>query len=70
MTTPPFVDSRQIGAAVVTAISEETVTVECLLPEIVEKEATVVFTHALFPPWGRIAATKDGYTWVPVGNRR
>ena len=36
---------------------------ERLLSEAAETEATVVFTHEPFPPWGRIMRTGDGYTF-------
>ncbi|HET7036259.1 MAG TPA: MBL fold metallo-hydrolase [Thermomicrobiaceae bacterium] len=36
---------------------------ERLLPELAARQATVVYTHASFPPWGRIVATPMGYRW-------
>lgn len=36
---------------------------ERLFSEAAETEATVVFTHEPFPPWGRIVRTGDGYTF-------
>lgn len=36
---------------------------ERLLPEMAAQQATVVYTHAPFPPWGRIVATPGGYRW-------
>jgi glyoxylase-like metal-dependent hydrolase (beta-lactamase superfamily II) len=35
-----------------------------LLAEAVPAGATLAFTHELFPPWGRLVATGDGYRWA------
>lgn len=46
---------------------------EHLLAEAVPAGATLVFTHALFPPWGCIvggADTASGYRWETVDDRR
>jgi magnesium transporter len=37
---------------------------ERLLAEAVPSQATVVFTHAPFPPWGRIVRAGAGYRFV------
>jgi hypothetical protein len=37
---------------------------ERLIAEAVPAEATLVYTHALFPGWGRIVADGAGYRWV------
>jgi glyoxylase-like metal-dependent hydrolase (beta-lactamase superfamily II) len=37
---------------------------ERLLAEAVPAGATLVYTHSLFPGWGRIEADGDGYRWV------
>lgn len=34
-----------------------------LLEEAADSQATVVFTHARFPAWGRIFRTDDGFHW-------
>lgn len=39
---------------------------ERLVSEAVPSGATVVFTHNIFPGWGRIAATGSGYRWEDV----
>ncbi len=36
---------------------------ERIFREAVESDATVVFTHAPFPPWGRIVRADGGYVW-------
>ena len=36
---------------------------ECLLAEAVARRATVVFTHAQFPGWGRIVSDGPEYRW-------
>lgn len=46
---------------------------ERLLAEAVPTGATLVFTHALFPPWGRVvggADTASGYRWETIDDRR
>ncbi|HEX5504726.1 MAG TPA: MBL fold metallo-hydrolase [Thermomicrobiales bacterium] len=46
---------------------------ERLLAEAVPAGAALVFTHALFPPWGRIgggADTASGYRWETIDDRR
>ncbi len=35
-----------------------------LLAAAVPQGATLVFSHALFPPWGRIVPDGDGFRWV------
>lgn len=37
---------------------------ERLLAEAVPTDATLVFSHAQFPPWGRIVAVGGGYRWL------
>ena len=37
-----------------------------LIAEAVPRGATLVFTHHVFPGWGRIVATNGGYRWVDV----
>ena len=36
---------------------------ERLFAQVVPQSAALVFTHAHFPPWGRIVADGDGYRW-------
>lgn len=36
---------------------------ERIFREAVESDATVVFTHVPFPPWGRIVRAGPGYLW-------
>jgi glyoxylase-like metal-dependent hydrolase (beta-lactamase superfamily II) len=36
------------------------------LAEAVPSQATVVFTHAVFPGWGRVVASAGGYRWEDV----
>jgi glyoxylase-like metal-dependent hydrolase (beta-lactamase superfamily II) len=36
---------------------------ERLIAEAVPSQATLVYTHEAFPPWGRIAAADGGYRW-------
>jgi glyoxylase-like metal-dependent hydrolase (beta-lactamase superfamily II) len=36
---------------------------ERLLADAVPQRATIVFTHAAFPPWGRIVEADGGYRW-------
>ncbi len=35
-----------------------------LLAAAVPQNATLVFSHAVFPPWGRIVADHDGFQWI------
>ncbi len=35
-----------------------------LIATAVPQGATLVFSHALFPPWGRIVPDNDGFRWV------
>jgi glyoxylase-like metal-dependent hydrolase (beta-lactamase superfamily II) len=39
---------------------------ERLIAEAVATQATLVFTHALFPPWGRVVSAGSGYRWEPL----
>ena len=34
-----------------------------LFPEVARENALLVTAHELFPPWGRIVATGDGFRW-------
>jgi hypothetical protein len=36
---------------------------ERLLAEATASDATLVFTHEPFPPWGRIVRAGSGYRW-------
>jgi glyoxylase-like metal-dependent hydrolase (beta-lactamase superfamily II) len=36
------------------------------LAEAVPSQATLVFTHAVFPGWGRVVASAGGYRWESV----
>jgi glyoxylase-like metal-dependent hydrolase (beta-lactamase superfamily II) len=39
---------------------------ERLLADAAREQATVVYTHAPFPGWGRIVLQGDGYRWQPA----
>jgi hypothetical protein len=43
---------------------------ERVLPEIAAVGALAVYTHAPFPPWGRIIQTPGGYRWQWLSTAR
>jgi glyoxylase-like metal-dependent hydrolase (beta-lactamase superfamily II) len=51
---PPWADMPTLHA-----------TRERIVADALSSSATLVFAHALFPPWGRIVPANGGYRWQP-----